>query len=242
MKAITPRAITTVERSDNSLMSIIDRAMTGPEFDIVRITQLLELKERWDKAEAQKAYTRAMTAFKADPPQILKNKHVTAGQVHYDHATHDEVTGKIAEALAKHGLSHAWSMEQSDKGIAVTCTLTHVDGHSQSVKLAAGNDTSGAKNAIQAIASANTYLQRYTLLAITGLSTSDMPDDDGRGDVEHISLEQVNELEKLILEVGANRTAWLAYLKLDSLADMQAKNFEAAKKTLEAKRKKAATT
>jgi hypothetical protein len=36
------------------------------------------------------------------------------------------------------------------------------------------------KNAIQQVASTTTYLQRYTLLAITGMSTKGM-DDDGRG-------------------------------------------------------------
>jgi hypothetical protein len=42
-----------------------------------------------------------------------------------------------------------------------------------------GPDDSGGKNKIQAIASAKSYLERYTLLAITGLATKDM-DDDGR--------------------------------------------------------------
>ena len=44
-------------------------------------------------------------------------------------------------------------------------------------------DTSGSKNSIQAISSAVTYLQRYTLLAATGLSTSELGnlDNDGRG-------------------------------------------------------------
>ena len=41
-------------------------------------------------------------------------------------------------------------------------------------------DTSGGKNNIQAMGSAVSYLERYTLLAITGLSTKEM-DDDGRG-------------------------------------------------------------
>jgi len=38
---------------------------------------------------------------------------------------------------------------------------------------------SGNKNPIQAIASTVSYLERYTLLAITGLTTKDM-DDDGK--------------------------------------------------------------
>jgi hypothetical protein len=41
-------------------------------------------------------------------------------------------------------------------------------------------DATGNKNPVQQIGSTVTYLQRYTLLAATGLATSDS-DDDGRG-------------------------------------------------------------
>ena len=51
-------------------------------------------------------------------------------------------------------------------------------------KMTAPSDTSGQKNSIQAIASTVTYLQRYTLLAATGITTMDMPDDDGKGGVK----------------------------------------------------------
>jgi hypothetical protein len=57
-------------------------------------------------------------------------------------------------------------------------------GHSELTKMTAPSDTSGQKNSIQAIASTITYLQRYTLLAATGLTTKDMPDDDGKGGVK----------------------------------------------------------
>ena len=42
-------------------------------------------------------------------------------------------------------------------------------------------DTGGAKNAIQARASTKSYLERYTLKAITGLSEQDDDDDGGGG-------------------------------------------------------------
>jgi len=52
-------------------------------------------------------------------------------------------------------------------------------GHSESVTLQSATDDSGKKNNIQALGSAITYLQRYTLLSITGLATEDQ-DDDGK--------------------------------------------------------------
>jgi hypothetical protein len=178
------------EASANSLMRLIERAVSDPQFDASKLQQLLDVRDRWEANEARKAFVAAMAAFKANPPTIVKNKQVSypgrngAAGTSYTHATHDEVTNKITAALAPHGLSHRWNVEQVDGGqIRVTCVLTHSDGHSESVAMSASRDDSGSKNNIQALGSAVTYLQRYTLLAVTGLTTADMreADDDGRG-------------------------------------------------------------
>jgi hypothetical protein len=156
--------------------------------DLQKLEQLMALQQRWEANEARKAFDAATAAFKANPPAIVKNKLVdfatSKGRTTYRHATHDEVTNKITAALAPHGLSHRWDVEQADNGaIRVTCILTHAAGHSERVSMHASRDDSGNKNSIQQLGSAVTYLQRYTLLAVTGLTTADMRDvdDDGRG-------------------------------------------------------------
>ena len=157
--------------------------------DLDKLERLMGLQERWEANQAKKAYATAMAAFKANPPQLLKNKHVRyanskGGFTEYDHATHDQVTDKIVAALARHDLMHCWTIEQpTPDAIKVTCTITHVLGHSESVSMMSAPDSSGGKNSIQAVASASTYLQRYTLLAATGMSSSELgaADTDGRG-------------------------------------------------------------
>lgn len=150
-----------------------------------QLEKLLALQERWEAGEARKAFTAAMAAFKKNPPTIEKDKAVgyegKGGElVGYRHATLGNVTRQIVAALANHEISHSWSTVQLDGGqVAVTCTLTHSMGHSESVTLQSAKDDSGKKNNIQALGSAITYLQRYTLLAITGLATEDQ-DDDGK--------------------------------------------------------------
>jgi ERF superfamily len=62
----------------------------------------------------------------------------------------------------------------------VTCILTHQMGHSEETTLAGAPDNSGSKNSIQAIGSTVTYLERYTLLAATGLAAAN-GDNDGQG-------------------------------------------------------------
>jgi hypothetical protein len=154
--------------------------------DINKLEQLMALQERWEANQARKCYVEAMSEFKKSPPQIFKTKEVgfttKSGEfTGYKHATLGDVTSSIVEGLANHGFSHRWNTEQKDGGqIVVTCILTHKLGHSENTALSSGRDDSGKKNNIQAMASAITYLQRYTLLAATGLATQD-EDDDGAG-------------------------------------------------------------
>ena len=121
-----------------------------------------------------------MTQFKANAPELVKNKHVSYGNTNYNHADLAQVATVIAESLSKYGVSHSWSIEQVEGKIKVTCTLRHCKGFSESVTMEAAPDNSGQKNQVQAVASSVTYLQRYTLLSITGLAARDM-DDDGKG-------------------------------------------------------------
>ena len=152
-------------------MTLIERA-SAQGASIEQMQQLFELKLRVEADEARKAFNAAMAEFKAHPPRINKNRHVKFGTTEYDHATLDNVTDQVTAALSKVGISHKWDTEQRDGKIIVTCVLTHNMGHSERTPLEASPDTSGSKNPIQAIGSAVTYLQRYTLLAATGLAVA----------------------------------------------------------------------
>ena len=240
-----------VEQSSVALMRVIERAALDPSFDVEKLSRLLDVKERWDREEARKAYHAALAAFKAAPPTITKNRHVAftsrrTGEVtEYDHATLDEVVYKLVPALAQHGLSHAWGTEQLEGGrLKVTCKLTHRDGYSEAVSLAGPPDDSGHKNAIQQSASAISYLERYTLLAITGLAASG-EDDDGRstgnGDQhETISVEQIAKLNAKIEETGAELAGFLKFCRVDAIEDLPAWKFPGAMQALEDRAKRVA--
>lgn len=166
--------------ADNLLAIAVQRGASLDELE-----RLMALKERHEANEARKAYVDDMARAKANAPTITKNKEVSfttqKGTTSYSHATLGNVVAQIVPWLGAHGFSHAWDTKQIDNGrVEVTCTLTHRLGHKESVTQNAGKDDSGTKNNIQAMGSAITYLQRYTLLSITGLATADQ-DDDGAG-------------------------------------------------------------
>lgn len=150
--------------------------------DLDRLERLMALQERWEAAQARKAYDEAFAAFKAEAVRIIKNKGVTDGPLKGKrYAELFAVVNAITPALSKHGLGAAWRITKDDKDwIEVTCTLRHVGGHIESVSMGGPPDSGGAKNAIQARASTVSYLERYTLKAITGLSEQE-DDNDGSG-------------------------------------------------------------
>lgn len=172
--------------------------------DLDKLEKLMELQQRYEANEAKKAYVAAMAAFKENPPEIYKTKkagfdHKSGqGRTEYSYADLAEVATAINKGLSKHGLSASWETQQEAKSITVTCIITHAMGHSEKTSLTAAADDSGKKNAIQAIGSTISYLERYTLLALTGLATYDM-DDDGEGheEVEAITEEQKANIETL---------------------------------------------
>ncbi|HEX5362376.1 MAG TPA: ERF family protein [Fluviicoccus sp.] len=152
--------------------------------DMAQIDKLLDLQMKWEANEARKAYVADMALFKQNPPTIIKDKAVgyegrNGEFVGYKHATLGNVTNAIVEGLAKYGFSHRWDVKQDGQIINVTCRITHRLGHSEEVSMSSFKDDSGKKNAIQQVASAVTYLQRYTLLLATGLATHEQIDDDG---------------------------------------------------------------
>lgn len=179
--------------------------------DLDKLTKLMDLHERYEKNEAKKAFVVAMSDFKANPPEIFKNKHVSyttqKGKTEYDHATLDQVSIVIGVALSKHGLAHRWITEQVDGRIKVTCVITHSMGHSESVSLQSSADDSGGKNSIQAIGSAVTYLQRYTLLAATGMAVQDQDDDGGKSGKNILPDAEFESFKKRILATTTHEAA-----------------------------------
>lgn len=233
------QALTTVDNNVSTQGSPIEMLMSAVDkgFNLDNLDRMLELQAKWEEREARKAYHEAMAAFKADPPKIEKDKHVsystTKGKTEYDHASLANICEKVAASLSKHGLSAAWATSQQERAITVTCTITHRHGHSESTSLSAGPDDSGGKNSIQAIGSTISYLERYTLLALTGLATHDM-DDDGKGaePVEYITPEQVREVRFRINKTKSDEVAFCKHFKLESVEKIPAHAFNTVKAAL----------
>lgn len=178
-------AVQVMPQSTDPYMRLIELAVIN-DTDLVKLEKLMELQERYDRNVARKAFFDAMAKFQSEIPIIKKTKQADFGTTgsgksgaKYKFASLDDIAEAIKPFLQKHGFSYRFDQSVENNLISVTFIVTHILGHSESNNMACFADMTGGKNAIQALASANTYLRRYTLTAGLGIATAD-EDIDGR--------------------------------------------------------------
>jgi hypothetical protein len=176
--------------------------------DLDKLERLMALQERYEANEARKAYAESFSAFKSEAVKIIKNKKVSAGPLSgKTYAELHAVVNAVTPALSAHGLSAAWRITKDEKEwLEVTCSLSHIRGHSESVSMGGPPDSGGAKNGIQARASTVSYLERYTLKAILGLSEQDDDNDGGAGGEWSQRIEEATD-EKALNAIVRDATA-----------------------------------
>lgn len=191
---------------------------------IESMTKLMDLRERWEAGQARKAFDEAVAEAKAGITPVVKNRSGHNGKRYADFAA---IATAIDPIISQFGLSYRFRTTQTDR-ISVTCILSHKDGHSEETTLSGPADTTGSKNAIQAIGSTLTYLQRYTLVQALGLAATD--DDDGGkaggSPVQTITEEQVMLLRELIEATNSNERGVLTYVKASDLSSIAAEKYD----------------
>lgn len=212
-------------------MDLLNRAVSqGAGLDMVE--KLVDLYERWDKGQARKEFDAAIAAAKAEITPVLRNREGHNNKRYADFAA---IARAVDPIISKHGLSYRFRSTQSDR-ISVTCVLAHKSGHCEETTLSGPADTSGNKNAIQAIGSTLSYLQRYSLVQALGLAAAD--DDDGRaaGADGVITDEQSEQITVLLTETKSDVGVFLKWLRVESVSDIPLGRFGEAIAKLQAKK------
>lgn len=168
------------------LLQVISRVAQDTTIDIDRMVRLIEIQQMLAAKKSERDFTEALARFQANAPVITKDKRVFfrakngGADTDYKHATLGNVSAAILAVLGRERISVSWIPEQRDARIFVTCVLKHAGGHETRTQLNGAPDNTGNKNPVQQVVSTITMLERYTLLAATGMATHD-DDDDGRG-------------------------------------------------------------
>jgi len=141
------------------------------------IERLAKLQMEIMDRDAKVAFTEAFEQFKSNVPAIMKDSAIVVnGAERGKYAKLDKICNVLIPELLKVNISHRWKSRVSEDGkmIFITCYLRHRMGYEEEGSTLGGPpDTSGSKNAIQAIGSSTAYLERYTMVATCGLAIKD---------------------------------------------------------------------
>jgi hypothetical protein len=218
-----------------TISPIVQMALSK-DIDTDKLEKLIELQERHEKKQAEKEFFKSFANFKKKPLSITKKSKVSfqsaKGKTEYNYTSLVDIIDAVGPELALNGLSITWVPEQSQNSVKVTAKLTHINGHTVTATLTSPPDTSGGKNGVQGIGSTITYLARYLITALLGISTKEDDTDGAQPTAKEdlITLVQLEELQKVIKnnnrETEELTSAICAVHKIDELSKIKQSEFQ----------------
>ena len=225
------------------LLAVIERLATNPALNIEVFDRLLAARRQEEDRAAVRAFNVAMSEAKGEIQPVLKTRDVDypskregGARTKYKYESFADVQKVVDPVFAKHGLSYRFRISQKADQVTVTCIVSHADGYSEETSPLESKVDPGSTgmSIVQALGSALTYLQRYSLRAAIGLAAG--VDDDGRGaggTSPRISDAQAYELAALITETGRSETTLLKLVGVDNIIDMNVDQWTRAKQVLD---------
>lgn len=158
------------------LASMVERALTDPNFDVTKLDALIRLNERVMDRAAEAEFNAAFVPMQAELqtiPELSKTDKTS-------YAAREDIIDRARPVLGKHGFGLSFRTEwPGPKMVKVVGILTHTAGHSRTSEFIAEADQTGSKNAIQALGSTVEYGRRYTTVDLLNIVTR-KADDDGQ--------------------------------------------------------------
>ena len=179
------------------LITALERATRDPNVDPAKLSALLDVYERVSNRNAEVAFNQAMKDMQPELPIIPKR-----GRAHRDtpYALLEDMQTLCRPVTSKFGFSEGYEVGRADNAdVVVTCVIRHQGGHKTRTTMQAPVDSTGSKNAVQAVGSTTAYLKRYTYAAgYNIIIQGDESDDDGQlGGGEPTNREPIERGQKI---------------------------------------------
>lgn len=201
------------EAPGGELVLMFERLAKDPAVDVEKLERLIAMQERIMRHNAKAEFDGAFAEMQGELPEIgEKGQIIVEGRVRSTYATNEDIQRAIKPILQKHGFSLRFRNEWTDGKLRIVGILSHRSGHSEQDEFIAGADTSGSKNAIQALGSTRAYGQRYTTLALLNIATRG-EDDDGSTSEKHKAPEAPKGYDDWLADMEATADGGLPALE-----------------------------
>jgi hypothetical protein len=178
--AIPTRELTTVapERTDLAPVSdgvaLFERLARDPSVDVEKLERLIGMQERILAHQARAAFNAAFSVMQGELPAITEKGRTDKGK----YARLEDIVARVRPILERHGFALSHRTEWPGNGtVKVVGILTHREGHERTSEFISAADTSGSKNAVQALGSTVAYGRRYTTKDLLLIVTRGEDDD-----------------------------------------------------------------
>lgn len=227
--------VSQVASESAAIIAMIERAARDPAVDVDKMQRLFLMSV---EAKANAARTEFLSAFARLQKDLPAVERKGTGHNNKKYARFEDFVATIKPKLAENGFSLSFRLEHTEKFIKVIGVLGHEAGHQEATEILLPADKSGNKNEVQAVGSTISYGKRYVGMTLLGIATED-EDDDGKaaGDGALITDEQAAFIRDKIDEVGADIERFCGFMNVDGIAQIPAKQYDAALVALDAKRR-----
>lgn len=243
------------EAADREMLAAILHAAKDPAIDHVKTSALIDLMERMEDRNAQKAFWLAMKAAQDEIKPIARDAEVkgTGGSVVSRYATLESIDDAIRPVYLRHGFCLSFNSRWSDNTnqLVVVCRCAHDAGHVETYELGGALDTVGDKGTtnktpIKGLGSSNTFLKRYLTCNIFNVQMKGVDNDGGGAYDEPISQDKADTLYSMLDEAGMTtpetRARFYKLMGVKRCEDIQERFFEIAFTTLRSAIKRATAT
>ena len=225
-----------------STIEIFASLARDPSIPVDRIKQLMDLQAEAERRDAEKQFIAAMNRLQPRLPRIAKKGAInfeskrTGSSQNTPYATYEDIDEKVRPLMHQEGFSVTYGTRPYDKGLMITATLSHIAGHSKTEEMPLPLDTSGSKNAIQAVGSTMSYGKRYLLCAMLNIVA--IGEDDDAQSSDYISDHQINsivDMQTACQMDAMSRSKFLDTMKSKAIHEIRKRDYEAAMNLLQAK-------
>ncbi len=193
------------------LQKVIDGGITAD--NVSALESLVGLYDRMQAKNAEREFNQAFAKLQSELSSVNATRQVPNkdGSVRYRFAPYEDIMETVKPVLIANGFAISFTTRFMEGGRMVSiCTLRHVGGFSQSNEFAVriGGGPPGSTET-QADGAAKTYAKRGALCDALNIVVEH--DDDARMIGKPIGKGLADDLEQRVLNVGADRSAFLKY-------------------------------
>lgn len=254
VRAENAPAASVAPQSDTvAMMQLMERVAANPAIDVAKMQIVMEMQERLIAHRAKMAFDAALSVMQGEMPTInqrgrieirakdAKGERTGAVQQSTRFAKWEDIAEAIRPILKNHGFALRFRTGLTDAGLVRVVGILSGHGHREESEFVLQHDSTGSKNAVQAIGSSTSYGKRYAACALLNIASRGEDDDarigggkiiddsDFPGDkpaAPKINQKQINALIEKCDAVGCPRPKFLHWAKVTQFEDIPAALFD----------------